>query len=352
MARRSINIYGTGEEALKFAIYHAGKYRIKAFIDGRRPYPKAFLSGYLGYNVPVYYLDEIDEKVLKDYTVVCSSEAAYREIRDNLINMGLQEFADFEYYRTFEKKIALMYGNCHAEFIKNILSQAPCFSQIYGFYPLKPICQIKSEGTNDLELDIFSKCDLLIHQCIWEKNVYGIEFASSHIVRKAKPSCRIIGLPNLYRMPRFLYPQIEIEDRVAWENRHYYCFSDKYIDAICDSSIDDICSMITDDNFLDYKSIVEEYHVFVGKVKARELEWDIKPSEFIVNNIKKQKLFFDPNHPTNSFLVYIAQNVCGLLNISSTGVEARDSMSLDTYEVPVYHSVHKALGFEYAPPAS
>lgn len=254
MKRQTINIYGTGEIALKFAIYNAGNYKINAFIDGRKPFPKEFLKDYLGYTAPVYYVEEIDENLLKNYTVVCSSEAAYRDIRDRLVALGLREFVDFEYYRTFKKKIAVMYGNCHADFVKNVLSQSPHFSAIYGFYPLRPICEIKREGTDDLKSDVFSKCDLLIHQCIWEKNFYGVEYASSHIVSKVKPGCMVIGMPNLYRMPKFMFPQVEVEGRTTWEKRQYYVFSDKYIDASwLDNDIDDICGMITDENFLPKK---------------------------------------------------------------------------------------------------
>lgn len=103
--------------------------------------------------------------------------------------------------------------------------------------------------------------------------------------------------------------------------------------------------------FFAQKNIVAGYAAFLEKLKEREFEWDIKPSEFIVENIQKQQLFFDPVHPTNSFLAYVAMEVCRLLNIDIMGIEARERMSLDSYEIPIYSSVHKALEFKYPPAA-
>lgn len=96
------------------------------------------------YSIPVVPFGEAEAILRKHYTVIASSENAYWEIKSSLEHKyGLSEFVNFEYYRTFRKKVAVIYGNCHAYWIKNALMLSKEFNNIYGIYPLKMICNIE-----------------------------------------------------------------------------------------------------------------------------------------------------------------------------------------------------------------
>lgn len=78
---------------------------------------------------------------------------------------------------------------------------------------------------------------------------------------------------------------------------------------------------------------------FLGKVKKREMEWDIKISDFLLEN-KSKHLFYDPNHPTNMVLDYVAECLFQELDIESpTSLKRNLNFRLDAYEMPICKSV-------------
>ena len=203
----TVNLYGTGINAAKFLMACSSEVEVGMVIEGREE--KIKLSPeFFGYKVA--FLEDVIEKMKCSYTVVAASEYAFLEIKRRLEAFGLIEFEHFEYFSTYKKKVAIVYGNCHTDSIKDTLCKSRGFSEKYGIYPMPPVQEIKR-----MKIDIKSipleSADVFIHQCIWEKNFYGIEFSSSSLIKRLHPNCRIIGIPNLYRMPKFLFPQIPEE---------------------------------------------------------------------------------------------------------------------------------------------
>ncbi len=95
----------------------------------------------------------------------------------------------------------------------------------------------------------------------------------------------------------------------------------------------------------DREKIELQFSNMIEKIRLREASWDIKMSEFILDNYKKVKLFYDPWHPTNYTLRYIAEKVLSMLGIDSTGMNS--DIVLDTHEEPVYPKVAEILGLEW-----
>lgn len=345
---KKINIYGTGVNAIKFILTNRN-IKVASVIEGKRNITN-FMSNVIGGGIPVVQFDNAECMLRKYYTVVASSESIYWDIKNELeTQYQLIEFEDFEYWETFHKKIAIMYGNCHTSAIKAVLKTSSEFNYTYGFYPLKPIQEIKSDGGNGFKTNAFSNCNLFIHQCIRKENIYGEEYASSNFVNLLHKNCKVIGIPNLYRLPRFMFPQIpDNNNYIEWESYNFFPFKDIYIDEnYSNMSAEKIENMINDDKLINPTSIIEGQESFFEKVKKREVEWDIKIGGFLRSTISNQLLFYDPNHPGNIVIEYIANGILKLLNINEHISHTDYILPLDNFQIPIYKSVSSVLDLNY-----
>lgn len=101
--------------------------------------------------------------------------------------------------------MAVAYGNCHMEAIKKYLEYHKDFSEEYGFYPFLSI-QIMRAGFQYNE--ILSHCELFLHQSIRKDNQYGEQYASEVMLKCLHETCKVLSVPNLYGLPKYLFPQI------------------------------------------------------------------------------------------------------------------------------------------------
>ena len=344
---KEINIYGTGDNAIRFFLNNKNSYKIKTFIEGKKKLENIQFG--IDIVIPVISLECARAALKSYYTVIASSEQVYWEIKEILEKVhNLTEFENFEYFETFGKKVAIIYGNCHTEPIKQILRQSKEFDNQYGFYPIKQIQEIYKKGGEELQLYAVEHCDLFMHQSIRKENIYGQSFASEEIIKRLKPNCRIIGIPNVYRMPRFLFPQVSYDNTIMHNGMKYFAFRDIFIDKNKDLPIDSLCEMIQDDSLIPASDIINAKDEFLYKLGEREQQWDFPISDFIINRLQKEQLFFDPNHPTSSIIEYIAKKVMDILgmkgNVSFTG----NIQKLDIFEIPLYGAVRKALHIVYS----
>lgn len=243
------------------------------------------------------------------------------------------------------KKTVILYGNCHTAIVKKYLQACPEFNEIYTIYPIKEIQEVKDFSY--FNLPIFSTCDVLIHQSIWEKNRYGKEYASSNIISKVKPDCKIIAMPNLYHLPLFLFPQYYEAEELRSKDQTYF-----FRDLIVDEGLRQgkTLKYITENYYkykFDYGIIRNNYNDFLEEVKKREAEWDIKISEFINRNIRNEQLFYEPNHPTNFVIKYYAEELLKILLRDNYTVKDIGNYRMDSYEMPILGEVRNALDLSY-----
>ena len=263
--------------------------------------------------------------------------------------MGLEEFQDFCYWELFEKKIAVIYGNCHTTAIKLWLQQSNEFNNEYGFYPLRPIQNINNDKLDDLESTVFENCDLFIHQSIRDDNPYGIRYASKNIIKALKNDCSIIAVPNLYGLPKFLYPQTEADlNPKLIEGKNYYPFRDKYLEKELRSkkSIDETVSMILYSEITSKSEINNSKDTFFDKIKIREKDWDVEISDWMYEELSNLPLFYDQNHPTNEVIKYIANAVLRKLGYKEVYIDI--GYRMDSFEIPTYGDVCHKLGLNYS----
>lgn len=249
---------------------------------------------------------------------------------------------------TMRKKV-IVYGNCHTELIIAMLNTVPEFREKYEILPILAIQNIKDPQY--LKSAPFKECDLFIHQSIWIKNRYGPEYASENIIRNLKEGCAVIAIPNVYHLPMCFFPNYSPKSEFTFRGGDTCFYRDSVIDPLYRKrvSLKEIERRYCSEGLFDAKKLDEAYEKFIGTVRMREKEWDIKVSAFIADNYRTHRLFYDPNHPTNYFFAYV---VCKLLEI--LGIEyseetlcQADVKKLDTFEMPVCAAVKKHFGLSF-----
>lgn len=268
-------------------------------------------------------------------------------------SQGLVEFNHYIREQYVNRKMVLIYGNCHTEPIKQYLTGCKWFVDNYEVYPWDPIHVIKDESY--FKDNILAFCDLFIHQAIQENNRYGKGFASDNIISRLRMNAEVIAIPNVYHLPLFLFP------RCMWDSFKWpilgntLFFRDVFYDEIfskMNGDIDAIANCCEDTRGISIDEIERKYDQFKTKIKEREQQWDIKVADFIELNFRKKCLFYDPNHPSGVFLYWVARHLLHLISGPMRGGGVADKPCLDTYEMdqfqmPISADVKSFFNIEY-----
>lgn len=265
---------------------------------------------------------------------------------DVCVPNSLAEFENYAYEKYIGKKIVLLYGNCHTGIVKEYLKTSEEFKKKYEIYPIKEIQEVSDPSYFDLS--VFQVCDVFIHQSIWKKNRYGEKYASDYVISKLDSRCLIISIPNLYHLPKCLFPQYYEAQELRYRGQTYF-FRDRIIDEglMQGMSIKQIIDGYYEYPF-DKEKIKNEYYNFLDIVKRREIEWDIKVSDFIISTIQKYSLFFEMNHPTNVLIKYYAIEILKILFKNDYKIGELNNIQLDSYQMPLLTSVQNALELDYS----
>lgn len=330
MNTKKVIVFGAGKTGEKFVYQNFNKVSIHCFWDNHKT------GSFLGYQI---------EKPSggRNYFIIVAS-IFYLEIREQLMRMGYHEFSDFIPVQIFKKKVAIAYGNCHMNAIKLYLECHREFSLEYGFYPL-PMIQTLKNRKLEYEM-IFKHCDLFFHQSIRKDNVYGKEYSSEQMLQYVSGRCRVISLPNLYGMPKYLFPQLEVHRR--WQ-QGALCpfFIDSNVVAWLNNGVSKeiIINYIANGGVYTKDEILSMWEMFKLKLGKREQEWDIKISDYILENYKKERLFCDINHITSKMAREIAIRI-----LEYMGYQEKILLELpimDDMETVIYRDVKEALELEF-----
>ena len=370
-----INIYGTDQTALVFYLSNKNM-EVNKFIESSLSKEDTITLNFLNHKefFSVIPLLRAEQDLKKYYTVVATSVSAYWQIKKNLELLGLKEFENFEYFSTFQKQIAVTFGNCNAHGVASFLSSNPIFNFEYGFYPIQPTFEIFREGfrvKDQLSDKVLQRAKLFLYQEIRANNQYGIEYETSQYVKKVSNKCCSICVPNYVKLPTFLFPQsiyLDEATNLEFNNSKKRIFSpftsrDCFIDRkYQDTSLSSLTDLIYKRDFIDHHLIFDLFDEFVAKLGKREKISDqIKTKDFILSNFKNYQLFYDLRHPSRELLIFIAKKILNILGISDSydirkNTAVYDCLpvsgggrfaELDCEETPIYHSVFKALNLNF-----
>lgn len=282
-----------------------------------------------------------DSQNVRKYFIIITVED-YRKVRDQLEGYGLKEFEDFIGWKFFRKKVAVIHGNCYRRIWDKCLQSSGDFDSIYTIYD-NP--QIHLNEEKKIRESALKHCDLLITQYILPDNEFGYFLSYEYIKKQVPESCKIVVVPNLFGTGIAFFPQARML-RNPKERRNIFPEVDENIEKLLGDGNDwrQIEEKLKSEVYKT-EDIVLNYNMYINKILLREEKWDIKISDFLLENYETEKLFYDTRHPTNLVLEEIVRRLLVILGMDTAFQHADDEISEE--EIPVYPCVKKALGLKW-----
>lgn len=343
---RNIAILGTGLDGTKCAHYlYTQGISVNCFLNNNSK-----IETFMGYSV--YELDNVI--VSNEYFIIIAvgTIQTYLELSKQLHMKGMEEFKDYVYYMWVEKKLVLLHGNCHIVVVKNYLESSKKFCEGYAIYPNPCICDNKDGYIKDY---ILESCDVWIHEDIREDNEYGYylsdKFIQKFFLHKNLHPKEII-IPHLFGLGKAFFPQSDKNERNekinnGCDRNGMFPHADVIIDECVKhgKTVEEIVAYCKSDMALNKDYILKNFEKYMRKIKKREESWNIKIYDFIVENYRKEKLFYDEGHPTNIIMKKICKDILWELGVQVESIYT--SICMDDHENPVYPAVSHVLNLDW-----
>lgn len=92
--------------------------------------------------------------------------------------------------------------------------------------------------------------------------------------------------------------------------------------------------------------IRQEFERKVNAALEREKNWDVKIMDYVLENYKRKKLFYDHVHLSNDVIKQYCIGIFDILHIDCQSI-GEINAELSVHEQPVYPCVIQALGLEW-----
>jgi len=288
---------------------------------------------------------------IEKYGIIVAS-MSYPAISAQLQIIGLKEFENFipitlaNLIYNKNKKLAIIYGNCHTEIIEEYLSEYKSFSDKICFYPMPKTHKSNIMNFNSTSISFLKHCDLCIYQG-FQDDAYGKDLVVKYILSILKKDCDFIKITNVHGHAEAFFPQTITN---VGKGQDLFPYGDKNIDKLINEkkSVTEIISILKEDNIYTKKQVMDNLNYQIESLIQRQEGCDIKIVDYIEQNYTKKRLFDDLYHPTNFLLKEFARRILKQLNIYTDEFENVEiEKNLNTYKLPIYPCVAKHLNLEY-----
>jgi hypothetical protein len=353
--KNGIIIYGTGLEGEKFY----SKFRNELHFVGAVDRVKRNF-----HDLKLYNIDELVELSKLYYIVVATGEKFYIEIKETLGSVGLVEFRDYIWNGEYNKKIILIYGNCHFVPIVSYMKMQMDICCNYRVRYFRIGSSDDRQYPSECEL---RNCDIFITQDIRENNTRNLPGYKTLLNKIDLKKTKIVIVPNLYGCNLF-FPQYAKDDvnksvfYLNYSKRNVNISPEQMdiIEGLCsihDQNIDLLFSKGCDLNSLEEyvqskdvyskEEIVSNFEDELCKIKKREEQCSISISDYIEDKYKDFQLFYEPDHPTNHLLIELSKRIMRYLKIGIDYEYDNSIDELDSREIFIYKCVSEALNLKY-----
>lgn len=252
-------------------------------------------------------------------------------------------------------KTYTIYGNCQAIILANFLNSSESFKSQYQYLTIKPVHKINKYEIKELINNILPKTDLFIYQPVSEE-YKGKEYSSNYLLQKLNLKSRNISFPSCYF--KGYNPELKIlkdcKGRSISDKFDYHDFH--IIQGFLRSSpIEQVKANIQNSSYYSQDYSQSQVEQSLKELEKREnsifgtkRQINIKISNFIRENYKKQRLFYTINHPSKFVFKYMAEEIIKLLNIKDEITLDKDFLNHTTY--PIYESHYHNLELKFANP--
>ena len=338
--KRKTAILGCGMEGS--ALY----YRMRM----AKVFPDFFVDNYRTELFWGHHVNTLSDILSQDETpfYYISSEKYYPELKKQLLAHGLREFYDFCKGAAFNKKLVYINANCYAFMLQEGLNSVAEFNEKYYIYYATPFYLEPDEFSND---EYLKNCDVYIHQDVRRENPIGEKFSDEYTRKRISNKCKEIVVPNLVGMGKLYFQQAyymeDDKNKEAGSMFGVFPQGDKALDELY-KEIGDVTETIEKWNstsFFTPEEILNTANEVIKKYKKREENWDVRIVDYIEENYKTRRMFYDLYHPSNEVYEVIVRGILSELGIEDRGIAFDKSQN--EYELPIYPEVAETLGLTF-----
>lgn len=275
-------------------------------------------------------LRDIDD--LEKYLIIVAEKwGEFVKVKKELEAHNLKEFKDFYYWEAYIKKIAVIHANCYGNAYIEFLNKSQDFTEKYFIYP-SPLLHVNKSGR--LYDALIRVCDLFIHQDIRKENAFGYYLSDEYLLPRLKESCKRLVVPNLVPYADVIFPQSFVTatlkiNHLVNRTQDELFVGNLIIDEVFQKGgdIEEIMKSFMDINIVseEEKQRCREYFFEkIESLKRREENWDVKISDYILENYQEYKLFTDLSHPSLRLMTEICRRIGVALNLKDI-----DNISID-----------------------
>ncbi len=358
---KRIILFGAGKVARVFYQMYKDKMNISHCVSNiKKEWGEAVLLDEL--DVRRYRKEEIQQD---DYIIVCGP-VAFRAIELQLINDGFkmyEHFVESNIARVVEanKKIALFYGQCILRDMYRCLVRVSAFGDKYA-----SVFTQNNKGqavvTNRLLFYLKDICDLYVYtpRLLDRDSAY---FLSTD---ELPEDCMAISVSNL--VAPLYWPQVETKIDVynklylhpynAKRNMNFYHTLYRREDHNINKMVLEgrttrqIVECLSSDEFYSQEQVDRHLRTTLKLIDIAEQSVDIKISDYIGANYKKDMLYQNAFHPNKCIIWECVRRLFGMIDVSTEDVELLEEESPlhihQSGDVPIYPSVVRGLKLEFA----
>lgn len=199
------------------------------------------------------------------------------------------------------KKICIIYANCQGRGINTFLQKHGIYRENYENHLFENYHAL--EKSIPLPLDLLKKADLFIYQPL--QDIHG-QYATDHVKTYLPATCKKISFPYIYNDA--LWPLFEERDKIGGEEVILNLIEKGY-------SLKRIIRMFCAEE-IDFE-FERRFQKSLEILKQRETVTDLKVSDYILKNIRKEKIFLTQNHQTSNFYLYCTNQILKYLGLSA-----------------------------------
>lgn len=255
--------------------------------------------------------------------------------------------------RTFNRKISMIYGNCHMDVVRKYLFRSSEYLSEYITFVFPPIYDIEKSNIGNIDESFLQEIDLLIYQRIERTNQFGVKWNTEDMIQKLKQGCRTVSVPNTIFYGYF--PQEGHRSNTILKNQKNFrpmFTGDKFIERefYKTGSISETIGNIKKKDYLSASVIEKNLRKSIRMLELQDDWCDVKMSDYILENYKYVFLFTEPKHPINIFFKEMTNRILKYIEINdfcSACEELDKEDSLATISRLLYPAVKENLGLTF-----
>jgi hypothetical protein len=251
----------------------------------------------------------------------------------------------------------MFYGNCHSEFMRDVLRTDPNTADLYHYVYIPSYAQVGEPEPPPTQED-FEKCEILCEQVDWKMFPHR---------NRLPPGCKTVRFPPLDSMllwpftcpnpynrpdpPEFPYGRFVAGDRIILREIDRGAQGEEVLEYYLTK---------WDDYKLDLDRLEKLESV---RLKKRDDASDVLAGDLVIDRMTREQLFWNFGHPKLSLIVALMERVveyCSRYEPALRSVDiqrvVRDSPQVNrnfgVVEVPVHPRIAEALNLEWYDPGA